>query len=77
MKISNPLKKAAREFLKTLGFIALCVVVAGCIGTVAIATLNYVKSLGFSVTESVLIAVFTYSLLLALWAAFLAYRRAK
>ncbi|EXF96280.1 hypothetical protein HK44_020515 [Pseudomonas fluorescens HK44] len=77
MKISNPFKKAVREFLKTLGFIALCVTVTACIGVVVIASLNYVNSLGFSVVESVLIAVGAYSLLLALWAAFLAYRRAK
>lgn len=77
MKINDPFKRAAWAFLETLGFIALCVALTACIGIVAEASLNHLESLGFSTIKSILIAASAYSLLLALFAAFLAYWVAK
>ena len=77
MNTDRRFKKAAKEFIRTLGLIGLCIALTVCIGVVTIASLSFLKSLGFSLMECVLIAGGGYSLLIALFAAFLAYRQSK
>jgi hypothetical protein len=74
---TSRIKKAAKTFAMTLGFIGICIAITGCIGVVIISSLNYLRSIGFGVFESVMISGGGYSLLIALFAAFLAYRQSK